>query len=180
MIAKDDIGLGYLSQCLKYLPGPGSIYWQHRPFHHFGSAQAWKRWNTMYAHSVAGTNKDGYLRIGIGNSLYYGHRLAWALHHGEYPEGEIDHINRNRLDNRIMNLREVSHAQNMQNKGERIDNTSGVIGVTWDKASNKWQAGIGVNGKYKNLGRFDCIEHAAIARESAERELGYCLNAPKT
>lgn len=80
----------------------------------------------------------------------------------------IDHINRNRLDNRKENLRFCTHQQNMMNLSVRIDNSSGVTGVCWHKKSNKWRAQIKLNKKTKHLGYYDNIEDAIQARRQAE------------
>ena len=86
---------------------------------------------------------------------------------GKMP-AEVDHINRDKLDNRWSNLRPVSHTLNQRNHGGHQTNTSGVNGVCWHKHRNKWQAHIWVDGKNKHLGYFDCIEEAAAARKQAE------------
>lgn len=80
----------------------------------------------------------------------------------------VDHINHNRLDNRISNLRICTSLQNNMNSGKRCDNISGITGVTWYKDSNKWVAYIRVNGKRKNLGYYKTLEEAKKARRQAE------------
>ena len=86
------------------------------------------------------------------------------------PEGMVvDHINHNRLDNRRENLRICSPQENSMNAGKR-HNSSGIMGVSWDKENNKWKAQIRINGRNKNLGRFNTIEEAAEARRQAEIE----------
>lgn len=85
------------------------------------------------------------------------------------PDGfETDHINRNPLDNRKENLRSVNASQNKINQKIRIDNTSGVKGITWDKQTNKWRVFIGINNKIINLGRFLNIKLAILVRQNAE------------
>ena len=119
---------------------------------------------------VAGcSNGDGYLRIRLQSQRYQAHRLAWLYVYGEWPEDQIDHINRNRSDNRIANLREVTHKQNHQNKSKRSDNTSGHPGAYWDKQSAKWRAQIRHNQKLIHLGHFATIEEAVAARKAAEK-----------
>jgi hypothetical protein len=87
--------------------------------------------------------------------------------HNEWPNGQIDHINGDRLDNRICNLRVASHAENQRNSRRPTANTSGIKGVSWDKRESKWQANIRVNNKMINLGRFNNKEDAAAVYRAA-------------
>lgn len=121
----------------------------------------------------------GYLLIGIDGRSYQAHRLAWLYIHGEMPKHQIDHINGDKLDNRIENLRDVSQHHNCKNKSRAKNNTSGVTGVYWSKTKNKWKASIGINNKTKALGSFDTIFDAAAARISAQNKLGYHKNHGK-
>jgi hypothetical protein len=113
---------------------------------------------------------NGYRRIGINGKLYYEHHLAWLYHYGNLPIKQIDHINGDKTDNRIDNLREATHAQNQQNKGKAQNNTSGYTGVTFDKAKNKWKAAIYKDRKRYHLGYYDTPEeaHAAYLKAKAE------------
>jgi hypothetical protein len=114
----------------------------------------------------------GYVRIMVGGKRYLAHRLAWFYTHGYWPPNDIDHINGDKVDNRICNLREATRAENTQNiRRAQINNFStGVLGVSFDSESGKFKASIGINGKTKNLGRFSTIEEASVAYESAKRE----------
>jgi hypothetical protein len=111
----------------------------------------------------------GYVYIKIGQKRYSAHRLAWFYVHGVWPSDEIDHINGNRSDNRIKNLREANHAQNTQNSKTRAHNTSGMKGVGLHKG--KWRALIRVEGKSKHLGYFATPGDAHAAYCSAATEL---------
>lgn len=111
----------------------------------------------------------GYLQIGVCSRLHKAHRLAWLYVYGEWPKLSIDHINRNRADNRISNLRDVTSKQNNQNAGKRSDNKSGHPGVYWYKPYNKWRAQIKHNQKKIHLGYFTTIEDAVSARKAAEK-----------
>lgn len=82
---------------------------------------------------------------------------------------EVDHINRNRLDCRRENLRPCTRSENIRNGSKRNTNTSGIVGVSWDKGKNKWVARIVCNYKQIVLGRFEYIEDATLARRQAER-----------
>lgn len=126
--------------------------------------------NSVKAGDVAGyVNNGGYLLISIQGRAYQAHRLSWFYTYGEWPKASIDHINRNRLDNRIANLRDVSHKQNLQNASKRSDNTSGYTGISRHRLAGKWQAHITHNQKSIYLGLFENLEDAVTARKAAER-----------
>jgi len=125
--------------------------------------------------SVVGSNRkvgtlksNGYLQIKIQGKCYTAHRLAWLYVFGVWPEGQIDHINRIRNDNRICNLRDVDHKLNMGNNSK---NTSGYPGVRYE--GNKWRAQIGVEGRTIILGRFDTKEEAIQIRKEAETKYNF-------
>ena len=105
----------------------------------------------------------GYRSIGVLGREYLAHRLAWLYVHGEWPSKFPDHINLDKLDNRIANLRAASKSQNSANRGAPKSNTSGFKGVWWSKVGNKWTAAITVGGKAQHLGYFATPEagHAA-------------------
>ena len=118
---------------------------------------------------VAGSpNGLGYLQITVLSRRYKAHRLAWLYVYGSWPTDQIDHINRNRTDNRISNLRDVSHKQNHQNKSKPSNNTSGHPGVYWHRWASKWLAQIKHNQKMIHLGCYDTIEEAIAARKAGE------------
>ena len=122
------------------------------------------------AGSVAGSlDVDGYIKIGVLKRLYRAHRLAWLYVYGTWPKHDIDHINRNRSDNRICNLRDVTHQQNMCNAGDFSTNTSGRKGVYWDKRDSRWRARFLLGDKYLSLGRFKTFDEAVAARVAAEK-----------
>lgn len=115
---------------------------------------------------IVGTiNKAGYPVVGINSKIYTIHRLIWIWHNGDIPKGiEIDHVNRERADNRIENLRLVTHQEN-------AFNLSKVKGYYKDKRRNKWYAKICVNQKSKWLGSFDEMIDAKNAYLKAKQEL---------
>lgn len=131
------------------------------------------------AGSQAGTNNHGYSRTKIHGRRYQSHRLAWLITYGQWPEGEIDHINGIRSDNRISNLRVVTHQEQCKNMGVPQDNTSGVMGVYWEKKRKKWCAHIKIRGNKRWLGRFTDLADAAAARKKAEQKYGYHSNHGK-
>ena len=112
---------------------------------------------------------DGYLRITVLSRLHRAHRLAWLYMNGTWPKLDIDHINRNRSDNRIENLRDISRKQNSQNRSKSSTNTSGHPGAYWHKQRSKWVATIMHNQKNIHLGCFSTIEEAIAARKAAEK-----------
>ena len=114
-------------------------------------------------------NHDGYVIFYIGNRRYLAHRLAWLYVNGEMPVLEIDHINRDKADNRIANLRQVTRSEQCQNKDIQSNNTSGVIGVSWHKTKQKWGAHIKLMNVQRHLGFYPDKESAIFARKQAEQ-----------
>lgn len=125
---------------------------------------------------VAGCVYNGYIRIKINNKKYQAHRLAWLYVHGKFPPEQIDHINHNRADNRIANLRSVSHQENHRNQSKTNNNTSGFVGINWHKQRNKWRAFITVDQKHIYLGLFTDINDAISARKQAEIDYNFHNN----
>lgn len=120
----------------------------------------------------AGFDSNGYVYICVDYQKYPAHRLAWLYMTGEWPRDEIDHCSRVRSDNRWDNLREASHFQNMLNQSIRATNTSGVIGVSWDRQTSKWRAHITIGRKMRSLGRFADKADAIAARNAAAVAVG--------
>jgi len=109
------------------------------------------------------TNGPGYVVVNVNYKKYTAHRIAWAITHGYWPEC-VDHINGVKSDNRLINLREVTHAQNMHNlRAARIDSASGLLGVSWAPASGKWRANICIDRKTRHIGYYDTKEEAFAA-----------------
>ena len=159
---KKSINVELVRELLEYRPEVG------------GSCLVWKvdrgsnKVKGLRAGSTRGNN--GYLSIGIDKTLYLAHRLVWAVVHGEDPKFILDHINRDKSDNRIENLRLCTNHQfdNRQNTTKYANNTSGVKGVSWYKPLGKWVANIRVNKVLIFLGYHSTIEAAAEARREAE------------
>ena len=112
----------------------------------------------------------GYFRVGLFGKTYRVHRLIYLLHHGYLPN-ELDHIDGNRSNNRIENLREATKSQNQYNKGIQKNNTSGVKGVWFDKVAKKWSTQLFVKGKKFYFGYFDSLEEAKKVIETARNNL---------
>ena len=127
---------------------------------------------------IAGScNRAGYIQIRICGASYYAHRLAWLYVNGEFPADQIDHINRDKSDNRIENLRAVTTHENHKNMPIQSNNTSGFTGVIWQSVNKCWRAVIKVKGRDINLGSFggglEGKMLAAAARKNAEELYGF-------
>jgi hypothetical protein len=115
---------------------------------------------------VGGLDEMGYLRAGIKGVKYRLHRLAWLYVYGKWPDNDIDHINGNRTDNRLANLRDVPRQLNVQN-GQKKVGAAGLRGVT--PKGRRFLAQIQCNGRTVPLGRFDTAEEAHAAYVAAKR-----------
>ena len=126
----------------------------------------------------AGGIKDakGYRQIKYRGVKYLEHRLAWFFYYKEWPAGQIDHIDQNPANNRIENLRAVSNQENHRNMKVPKDNTSGAIGVSWNKKAAKWKSFIGVSGVTLYLGLYLDWFDAVCSRKSAEHRFGFHPN----
>jgi len=151
----------YLKELLYYNPDTGIFTWKEN------------RRRVKKGDVAGGFGEDGYIQICIDRFTYRGHQLAWLYHYGEYPCGYVDHINHNRSDNSISNLRCVTAAENGKNRGKQSNNKSGYVGVHWDKTRRKWLASIKVNRRCINLGRFKERKDAIFARQQAENKYGF-------
>lgn len=150
-----------LREVLRYEPETGIFYWKIRTS------------NRVKLGAEAGSRVDAdraYIRIAVDGVLYYAHRLAWFYVYGEWPSKDVDHINGDKADNRISNLRDVARSTNMENWRNVVRNTkAGLLGVTRDKT--KYVAAIHCAGKAKRLGSFDTPEEAHKAYLDAKRKL---------
>ena len=134
-----------LKQHLHYNSDTGVFTWLKNPSRN-------KQWNTMWPGKIAGSvTEKGYLRIRLLNRGWRAHRLAFLYVHGFMPS-EIDHIDGNKLNNKIENLRAVTHSENMRNAKRYPTNTSGITGVTYRKSSNQWLAYITIHQKRIHMG----------------------------
>lgn len=128
--------------------------------------------NCKIGEAVGYLGYDGYLRTRVDGKNHANHRLVWLWRFGYTPEHGLDHIDRDKLNNRVGNLREISQTCNLRNRGNPRHNTSGVRGVSSYKTKNKWRASISVNKKAHNLGSFEDFIEAVAHRLAAEQ----CLN----
>lgn len=116
---------------------------------------------------------NGYFRIRIEGKLYYIHRLIWIYQTGRLPDGEIEHKDRNRANNKWENLLDVPKNINALNKSRLKSNTSGVTGVYWEERTGKWRAEVRCAGKVYRLGRHKCIKDAENLCKIKRAELGF-------
>jgi hypothetical protein len=144
------VSVDRLREVVEYDPKTGLFKWIHPEL----------KW--LHGKPV-GRVSDGYLRFAVDGISVRAHRAAWALAYGEYPTNPIDHINGNRLDNRLENLRQATPRQNSYNKKLSCRSKTGVKGVGFDKRISLWNARIVVNGKRIYLGLFKTIDDAAKA-----------------
>jgi hypothetical protein len=116
---------------------------------------------------------DGYISVSCKGRLYYAHKLAWLYCYGEYPLSDVDHINGNRADNRISNLRLATRSQNVLNSDMKSNNKSGYKGVSWDKAKRRWRVCCSVSGKNVHVGYFrDLVKASQAYNEFAKKNHG--------
>lgn len=170
--------LGIIKQSVDINYETGAIFWKERPRSFFNSDRAWRISNTRCTGNRADTpTSDGYRRVRILTTPFRAHRLIWEQKYGIIAPGFfIDHINGDRCDNGIENLRLVTKAENHRNMKTPKNNTSGVVGVKWDNVPKKWRADITFHGKIYHLGSYDNIEEAARARKSGEKKFGFHEN----
>ena len=156
----------------------GELTWRTRTSDMDARSQQRRLFNSRFAGRPAFTakNSDGYLGGKLMGRSLKAHTVIWAMMNGEWPSGEIDHIDGNRTNNSIKNLRCVDKSTNQRNASLRLDNTSGVVGVSYNKQWGKWSARIQHGGKRIFLGWFETAEEAAIARRDAEMRYGYHPN----
>ncbi len=165
----------------------GKMTWRERGrrwFEHLGADadRAMASWNTKHAGGPAFDHMtgNGYRHGGLLNEKLLAHRAVWALSTGRWPTATIDHVNGNRQDNRIENLRDVPHVQNCRNQPLSKANTSGVTGVSLVRGRGKYVATICVDGKTVHLGKFATLAEAAHARQAANAAHGFHDNHGRT
>jgi hypothetical protein len=153
----DGLTHAHLLEILNYDPEIGVFQWK-------------KKLQRHEVGEIAGKKTHGYISICINGEPYPAHRLAWLYVHGEWPGNLLDHINRQRSDNRIANLRLASPQLNNMNSSIQSNNTSGYKGVSWDKRMMEWAAYITLGRKKFHLGYFSNSQSAARAYDKAATE----------
>ena len=157
-----ELTVDLLNHLFEYDKETGNLIWKIKPS---------SRGHSVKVGDIAGTLKShGYLCVGINYNSYRAHRLIFLMHKGYLPK-TIDHINGDKLDNRIENLRAATVGQNQHNRKTNANNTSGYKGVGWNKAQKKWTARITLERKNIHLGYFANVEEAAEVVRKAREEL---------
>lgn len=166
-----------LHALFSYDPETGKFFWKERSASMDCGLMSAGWWNARYAGRETGwVDQKGYVIIELYNKKCRAHRIAWQMSGRPWTGEQIDHINGDKSDNRISNLRCVSNAENAKNAKIGSRNKSGVVGVCWIERDARWAAHIQVNGKTKNLGMFQSFTDACRARKTAEAELGFHPN----
>ena len=133
---------------LEYTPEDGKVWWKLHP-----------RWPSYSGKEAGNVMHNGYRKLTFCGKPYLVHRVAWLLRYGVWPIGDIDHIDGCKSNNKLKNLRDVSHSVNMQNrKSATVKNKTGFLGVV--KRKNKYAAHIHKNGKQNYLGLFETADLA--------------------
>lgn len=153
------IDRGTAIELLEYNQDTGHFFWKVSPG------------RRAKAGSLAGTiDRKGYRRIAVRGHIYKAHRLAWLYVYGIWPGEDIDHINGNRDDNRIANLRDVSRSENLQNQRVAMATSkSGLLGASFDSTNGAWRSQIRTDGVYKFIGYFATAEEAHRAYVEEKR-----------
>ena len=167
-----------LGSLLRYEPETGKLFWLPRPVEMFAEGghsveHNCRKWNARYANQEAlfALHDRGYLTGTLLGQKCFAHRVIWALQTGKWPDAEIDHINGKRSDNRWINLREATSAENKRNR-HCVDGVSSRFrGVSWATREGKWQACIQTAGKKVHLGYFLDETTAARAYDESARRL---------
>ena len=163
-MSKEDCTLSqaYLKSILDYDPETGCFLWKSK-------------------NKAGGVCPQGYWRIKINKRSYKAHRLAWLYAYGEMPKYFLDHINGDKIDNRLCNLRLATNAENQMNRVKPcVTNNSGFLGVNFNKQMNKFAARIQSEGKRIHIGYFDTAEEASDAYIAKKTELSKFFNAQRT
>jgi len=175
-----------LKELIHYDPDTGIFTWKERDVKWFKSQKSCDIWNKRFPGKVAGNihgnNKKYnkvYWRISVLDKRYQSHRLAVLYMTGKFPGNEIDHIDGDSLNNRWINLREVTHLENGKNVKLNVNNKTGCAGTYFHTRIGKWKAQISHNTKRFHLGYFDKLEDAIAARKQAEKQYGYHENHGK-
>jgi hypothetical protein len=186
MMKSHSLTVAVLRGLLIYDPMTGQLCWRKRGPEWFteetrhSQAHRTNGWNAKWAGKPAlnyvyqGAYRSGSV-LGI---QILAHRAAYAIATGielkDIPE--IDHINGDRSDNRLLNLRSVCHSENLRNTPIYKSNRTGVHGVRWEQTHRAWAVKINFDGKQRRVGRFKCFGQAILARKSAEKQHGYHPN----
>jgi hypothetical protein len=161
MATQDPITPAQAAELFSYDPDTGALRWRVRAA------------RCVQVGDLAGARKqDGYIQVTYQKRCYQAHRIAWAITHGEWPN-VVDHINGDRADNRLANLREVTVHENMQNqrRAHRSNKSAGILGVHFYSRTGRWRATNWANGRNRFLGYYATADEASAVYLKAKREL---------
>lgn len=145
-----------LRKLLRYDPETGKLFWRERGPEFFKLKRDQTAWNSRFANQEAFTSLSrGYKLGGIFSGRYSAHRVIWAMQTGYCPTQQIDHIDRDKANNRWENLREASGSQNQANRLSKENSSSKYLGVSWCNTYKKWRAHVRDKKRGVFLGRFD-------------------------
>jgi len=159
-----DLTKEYLDEIFTYDGKSGKLFWKIR-----------KSIRNTVGQEVGKLSDTGYKVVSIDYCRYRVHRIIWFMNYGKWPN-EIDHINHNRTDNRLENLRDVGRKINGKNQSLSKNNKSGYSGVYWSKREQKWKVEIKVDFKKICLGTFKNLKDAVTVRKQAEIDYGFHKN----
>ena len=182
MSIRDAIPVDILRRLISYDDKTGVLRWKDRLPTDFqcedrSRARVCNGWNSKYSGKPINSRTDDgrvIVHLNLGKRMRtQGARVAWAIYHGKWPKGVIDHIDGDCTNDRIENLRDVSLSENNRNQRISGRNTSGKVGVTFNRGARKWRAWVSLNGRVKSLGYFWTLEEAISARRAAEDAEGF-------
>lgn len=175
--SRDDLTADYVRGLFDYDAVAGTLVWKPRPLRQFVSLRGCNTWNARWAGGPATARRDGYVRVSIDAKRYYAHRVIWLWVTGEWPTLRIDHKDGDPSNLRWDNLRLATGSNNCMNSVSK-SNCLGVRGVHLN--GKKYCAEIVLDGVKHRLGRFDTIEAAAAAYETAASNLHGKFYRPHT
>lgn len=165
----EDLTAALVRELFNYDPDTGDLTW------------AAPRSRRVKVGDVVGArSKTAYVQVGVGRKVYVAHRVIWLWVHGELPQQHIDHRDGNTRNNRLANLRLADKSENAQNMALKKSNTSGFLGVSLCRHTNRWRAYITINRKTHKLGRFSTPEAAHQAYLAAKAKLHTFQPTPRT
>lgn len=175
MAIRSDITPELCRQLLSYDPETGRLFWLTRPCEMFATQRYCSIWNARYAEKEAFTctGNHGYREGAIHRVNFTAQRVVFAIVHGRWPHGMVDHIDGDKLNNRAENLRDVPQSINLRNAAGKSNNRSGITGVSYRSDRGKWRARVMVDGVDRSLGLFNTKEEAQAARKEAMGRDGF-------
>lgn len=164
----------FFQRNISYDADSGNLTWLKR----LDGSRGSNAFNARYACNTAGRlHPEGYViivaRVMGKPSTFMGHRVAWLMHHGEWPMAEVDHINQDKKDNKAKNLRLINRQGNCRNSSISIKNKTGHTGVSLHSDGKRYVASVMINYKHVHLGTFECLERAALAASNARASAGF-------